>query len=90
MAYDGHTKLEDLPCASCPACEKKHQQWSPFMQVDDVIPLTGNRVVPRGDQEMWGISRGVMSAWCYLQLLIGWLVSFGRRGLALIGLHVLL
>lgn len=42
--YDGHTILSDLPCFGCTDCLKKHEQWSSFMLVDDVIPIRINRM----------------------------------------------
>ena len=41
--YDGQTVLSDLPCSGCSDCLKKHEQWSSFMMLDDVIPLKLNR-----------------------------------------------
>ena len=32
LCYDGHTILEDLPCAGCDQCRKKHQEWSSFFE----------------------------------------------------------
>ena len=37
--FDGQTILEDLPCKGCDKCQKKHQLWSDFFEVDDVIPM---------------------------------------------------
>ena len=41
--YDGQTVLSDLPCSGCSDCHKKHEQWSSFMMLDDVIPLKLSR-----------------------------------------------
>ena len=38
--YDGVTVLTELPCGGCEKCLKKHQSWSEFAKVDDVVPLT--------------------------------------------------
>ncbi len=38
--YDGITVLENLPCGGCQQCIKKHDMWSDFAEVDDVVPLT--------------------------------------------------
>ena len=37
--------LSDLPCGGCDICNKKHEQWSSFQEVDDVVPLMARRVV---------------------------------------------
>ena len=38
--YDGETVIADLPCEGCHQCARKHQEWSNFMELDDVVPLT--------------------------------------------------
>ena len=42
--YDGQSVLSDLPCGGCDVCNKKHEQWSSFQEVDDVVPLMARRV----------------------------------------------
>ena len=37
--YDGETVLEQLPCGGCAHCHKRHEQWSEFMEIDDIAPL---------------------------------------------------
>ena len=44
MCYDGKTVLCDLPCGGCDVCQRKHEQWSSFQEVDDVVPLMARRV----------------------------------------------
>ena len=36
--YDRQSVLSDLPCGGCDVCNKKHEQWSSFQEVDDVVP----------------------------------------------------
>ena len=42
--YDGQTLLSDLPCGGCNVCIKRHEQWSSFQEVDDVVPLMTRNV----------------------------------------------
>ena len=42
--YDAKTVLCDLPCGGCVMCQRKHEQWSSFQEVDDVVPLMARRV----------------------------------------------
>ena len=42
--YDGQTVIEDLPCGGCDKCKKKHEKWSSFMAIDDIVPLTARCV----------------------------------------------
>ncbi len=42
--YDGRTILQSLPCSGCDVCQKKHQQWSAFMDSDDIVPLAVRRL----------------------------------------------
>ncbi len=53
--YDGRTILQSLPYGSCDACQKKHEQWSSFAEVDDVFQLSARCVEPRSDsvKEPW-------------------------------------
>ena len=44
MCYDGKTVLCDLPCGGCDVCQRKHEQWSSFQEMDDVVPLMARRV----------------------------------------------
>jgi len=37
--YDANSILENLPCKGCKICLKRHNEWSEFATVDDVIPL---------------------------------------------------
>ena len=37
--YDGKTILQNLPCGGCDKCQKRHEQWSTFAEIDDVVPL---------------------------------------------------
>ena len=37
--YDRNTILTELPCGGCDFCVKKHEAWSDFFEVDDVVPL---------------------------------------------------
>ena len=39
--------LSDLPCGGCYVCKKKHEQWSSFQEVDDVVPLMARRAKPK-------------------------------------------
>ena len=41
--YDGQTILADLLCSGCTDCLKKHEQWSSFLQADNVVPMKLNR-----------------------------------------------
>ena len=43
MCYDGKTVWCDLPCGGCDVCQRKHEQCSSFLEVDDV-PLMARRV----------------------------------------------
>ena len=38
--YDGQTVVEDLPCGGCDKCKTKHNKWSNFNDVDDIVPLS--------------------------------------------------
>ncbi|KAJ8037598.1 hypothetical protein HOLleu_18448 [Holothuria leucospilota] len=42
--YDGVTILSELPCGGCDKCTKKHESWSDFAKIDDVIPLAARKV----------------------------------------------
>ncbi len=42
--YDRDTILTELPCGGCEYCQKKHEAWSEFFEVDDVVPLSKRRV----------------------------------------------
>ena len=44
MCYDGKTVLCDPPCGGCDVCQRKHEQWSSFLEVDDVVSLMARRV----------------------------------------------
>jgi len=35
--YDGQSILSDLPCAGCKECRKRHEQWSSFMETEDIV-----------------------------------------------------
>ena len=39
QCYDRDTILSDLPCGGCKDCTRKHEMWSEFFEVDDVVPL---------------------------------------------------
>ena len=41
--YDGQTILADLLCSGCTDCLKKHEQWSSFLQADNVVLMKLNR-----------------------------------------------
>ena len=34
ICYDGKTVLCDLQCGGCDVCQRKHEQWSSFQEVD--------------------------------------------------------
>ena len=42
--YDRGLILQDLPCGGCNYCTKKHELWSDFFEVDDVVPLTTKQI----------------------------------------------
>ena len=42
QCYSDNTILDNLPCGGCDKCQKKHQEWSAFFELDDV------HVVPFG------------------------------------------
>jgi transposase InsO family protein len=92
--YDGVTALEDLPCGGCKACTRKHEQWSPFQQVDDVVPLTAKRVNPapvsKDSAGTHPLVLGARQTWQYLQWLALWLTNLGSEALAVLGLHLML
>ena len=57
--YDRDSILPELPCGGCDKCTKKHEQWSDFFEVDDVVPLSarvqhirGNVNLPHHDDDL--------------------------------------
>ena len=42
----GQSVLSYLPCG-CDVCKKKHEQWSSFQELDDVVPLMTRRAKPK-------------------------------------------
>ena len=38
--FDEVTVVTDLPCGGCEKCLKKHQSWSQFAKIDDIVPLS--------------------------------------------------
>lgn len=40
--YDGQTILSELPCSGCRDCLKKHEQWSSFMENEDILYRKAN------------------------------------------------
>ncbi len=76
QCYDGQTILEQLPCNGCPACTKKHQEWSSFMELDDVVPLSARRVVPEIDADTPPLSeRASKQSQGVLVTLLLWLTT---------------
>lgn len=47
QCYDGLTVMECLPCGGCETCVKRHEQWSSFFELDDVVPLSSKRLRTR-------------------------------------------
>ena len=47
--YDKQSILQELPCGRCSTCMKRHEEWSEFMDMDDVIPLSAKRVQGKAD-----------------------------------------
>ena len=42
--YDRDSILSELPCGGCKYCIKKHEMWSDFFEVDDVVPLAVRQI----------------------------------------------
>ncbi len=38
--YNRDSIISELPCGGCDYCVKRHQMWSDFFEVDDVVPLS--------------------------------------------------
>ena len=91
--YDGPGILEHLPCGGCETCQKKHLQWSPFLEVDDVVPLTSKKAA-LGVSQSWGERVGncpeMGHVLDYVQWIAFWLVWAGGQALRMLGLPLLL
>ena len=78
--YDGQTILADLPCGGCDDCLKKHEQWSTFMKVDNIVPLKRNQVRLDGENQSknsgqnknlsWNIMVSKCTSWVPIMLVI--------------------
>ena len=47
--YDEQSILQEVPCGGCSTCMKRHEEWSEFMDMDDVVPLSAKRVQGQAD-----------------------------------------